>query len=202
MKKRIVLSAVVAAVMTGAAPAQHPDEEEYGERVYFLADGNFATGNYLDYFQRPFAGVQKRNVEGYKGYVCTVHYGTTRPMRVEPGATYRLSFKVFNAGARHENPKKRLDTAPLPGSVFFLKGGDGKEGWKTVKSITHRTKDAEKAFLNMAVPGPVWTDVERVITVPEGSTMVTFGFGYSRDTNWGPFHLAEMKLEKVAADAK
>lgn len=195
MKKS--MPALCAILLAFSAFAAGPDEETYGERVWFLADGNFATGNYLDYFQRPFAGEQKRNLEGYKGYLCRVHYGDTRPMKVEPGKQYRISFKMFNEGARNETTN-RVETAFMPTAIHFLKGGDDyNEAWKSVKSLTSFRRGPGSEILEMKVPGPEWTEVKREFTVPEGCSMVTFTFAYSRGTNWGPFLLAEMKLEEI-----
>lgn len=195
--KKLMMVVAIAALSVNGAFAEAPDEEEYGERVWFLADGDFSRGNYLDYFQRPFAGTLKRNQEGYKGYACEVTFGETRPMKVEPGKTYALSFKMFNKGGNNNTTNRTLRAA-MPSGVSFLKGGEEyPDAWKSVGGIGWRNVKEKYPEYLMDNPGAKWVDVKRTFTVPRGSEMVTFSFGYSRNSDWGPFLVAEMKLEEV-----
>jgi len=179
--------------------AEPPEEEKFGQRVWFRQDGTFADGNYRDYFMRSFAGDLKRNQEGYKGYVCDLAYADSRPFPVEPGKTYTLKMKAFNCGMKPGvTPKKTIEKMRFPGAFTFYRGGeDYSNAWKVVSCVNHRVKDEDcpKGMVRPVLPA-AWTDVAVTFTVPAESTMFCWSYGYVRDSNVGRVLVAEVKLEE------
>ena len=194
-----MMFAVIAACAAATVWAEPPDEELFGQRVWFRQDGTFADGNYRDYFQRSFAGELKRNQEGYKGYCCDLAFADSRPFPVVPGKTYKLSMKAFNQGMKPDaKPKKTVEKMNFPGALTFYRGGeDFSNAWKVVKCINHRAIEKELPEMRRPVLPAAWTDVSVTFTVPEGSTMFCWSYGYGRDTNAGRVLVAEVKLEEV-----
>lgn len=197
MKTLTMVLVIACAAMALAAP----EEEQYGQRIWFRQDGTFEEGNYLDYFQRSFAGEIMRNQEGRPGYVCGLHFADSRPYPVVPGKTYRLSMKAFNRGMKPgAKPQKTVEKMRFPSSLAFYRGGeDYSNAWKTVISYNHRTKDADcpKGMVFDHVLPAAWTDVAVTFTVPEGATMFTWSYSYQRYTNIGQMLVADVKLKEV-----
>lgn len=196
-KSMMALGVAMIAAAATAKIEQHPDEEEYGQRVWFRQGDKFADGNYRDYFMRSFAGELKRNLEGYKGYCCDIAYADSRPFPVEPGKKYKLSMKVFNCGMKDgvvstNNPAP--GKAAFPNLFRFWKGGEKyPDAWDCLKSVKGvDIPEADKEPLPAK-----WVDRSYVITVPEGAHMFTFSIGYLRNSNWGRYLIADVNFEEV-----
>ena len=166
-----------------------PEEEQYGARIYFMQDA-FERGNYRDYFQKAFYGSLVRNCEGRKGTFAKVTYGDSRPFRVTPGKRYRLSFEVFNLGAKDlKNYNPAGPKAPFPSTFQFLD-----DSWRIVRSI--RGKDIPGATL-ADLPPAVWTARSFVFEAPPKAAMFTFHIVSAWKNNWGPYLLSNVKLSEI-----
>ncbi len=186
--KKTILCLSLALGISGAFAAP-PEEEQFGARVYFLAD-NFERGNYRDYFQNAFAGSLVRNCEGRTGTFAKVTYGESRPFKVTPGKKYLLSFDVFNMGAKDlsgYNPSG--EKTPFPWSFTFLN-----DSWSVVKAI--KGKDIPGSDTASPLPAK-WTARSFEIKAPPNAEMFTFNISSAWKNNWGPYLLSNVKLAEI-----
>lgn len=165
-----------------------PEEEQFGDRIYFRQDG-FELGDYLDYFQNPFAGYLKRNMEGRNGYCCDVTYGEIRPIKVEPGKKYRLEFYAFNKGAKTEPIDPKLKQSPFPFSFNFYD-----DAWKVVKQV--KGMDIPDAEKRLCVPAS-WEKYSFEIEVPENSSMFTFSISSAWKNRNGSYLIDDVTLTEI-----
>lgn len=196
-KNMMVLGVAIIAAAAMAKIEQHPDEEEYGQRVWFRQGDKFADGNYRDYFMRSYAGELKRNLEGYKGYCCDIAFADSRPFPVEPGKKYKLSMKVFNCGMKPENTTTNdpVGKVTFPSHFRFWKGGETyPDAWDCLKIV--KGKDIPEADKD-APPPAKWTEKMYIITVPDNARMFTFTIGYFRNSKWGRYLIADVNFEEV-----
>lgn len=172
-------------------------EELFGDRIYFPLGDKFETGNYSDYFSQSWRGGLFRNLHGYKGY-CVRTTGETRPIKVEPAKTYRLTFKAYNEGMEkgYLNP---TNTAVFPsfrfcdGSVRLKKESDW---WKAVRIPKGWKAEGQ---LNKTPPPAAWKDYAVTFTVPDGANMVMISFPtvWRKKNQWGPYCIAEIDMKEV-----
>ena len=198
MKKKVLLAGL--AVAAGVVCAlQVPEEEQFGQRVWFLQNDRFETGNYRDYFMRSFAGELKRNQAGYSGYVCDIAFADSRPFPVQGGRKYVLRMKVYNQPHEIVNDPKHppAKNPTFPSSFSFLT-----DDWKDVKVMRARNSDGSKgeiegAFLDAPPPVGKWVDCAFPFTAPQGAEMFVFSISYGRGTNWGRYYIADVRLEEA-----
>lgn len=194
---RFVFCVAACVLSLGVFAGEFGMEELFGERIYFPLGDKFETGNYLDYFSQAMSGGLFRNLHGYKGY-CVRTTGQTRPIRVVPGKTYRLTFKAYNEGMEkgYLNPTNNTVFPSFrfcDGSVRLKKESDW---WKAVNPPKGWKTEGQ---LRETPPPAAWKDYAVTFTVPEGADMVCVGFPtiWRKANQWGPYCVAEMDMEEV-----
>lgn len=183
-----------------ASAVQVPEEEQFGQRVWFINGDRFETGNYRDYFCRTFSGELLRNQAGYTGYVCRIAIADSRPFRVVGGRKYVLKMKVHNLGdGVGLGP---AGCAPSTGCAFPTAFAFLRDDWKEVKVVRARERDGRKggiegAFVDAPPPVGKWIDCAFPFVAPEGAEMFMFTVSYGRKTAWGRYLLADVRLEEA-----
>ena len=192
----MALAAGVAAL--GAFAGEPAVEELFGERIYFPLGDKFESGSYMDYFCASWTGGMFRNLHGYKGFCVRTSYGATRPIKVEAGKTYRLTFKAYNEGMEkgYLNPTNNTVFPSfrfLDGTVRLKKETDW---WKSVKPPKDWTAEGQ---LTKTPPPAEWKDYAITFTVPDGATMLCLGFStiYRKANQWGPYCIADIDMKEV-----
>lgn len=195
-KKQVFMAGLAMAAVC-VFGVQVPEEEEFGQRVYFINGDKFETGNYRDYFMRSFSGELKRNQMGYEGYVCDIAFADSRPFRIEGGKKYVLRMKVFNKG----DAKDKLFRPPakgctFPSNFFFLR-----DDWKEIGVLRARAGNGSKggiegAFVDAPPAVGKWIDCAFRFVAPEGAKMFMFSVAYGNGTEWGCYLLADVRLEE------
>lgn len=197
--KKAAMAACVLCVAAAAPAVQVPEEEQFGQRVWFINGDRFETGNYRDYFCRTFSGELLRNQAGYTGYVCRIAIADSRPFRVVGGRKYVLKMKVHNLGDSLNSADKRPPSTncAFPTAFAFLR-----DDWKEVKVVRARERDGSKgplvgAFVDAPPPVGKWIDCAFPFVAPEGAEMFMFTIAYGRKTAWGRYLIADVRLEEA-----